>query len=117
MFETDFKESKRLKELGFDFSKFSKSYFDKKGTEHVKLKNPDLIDVAFSIHVDGDEGEYTTDFIEEYPIASYYVLQKCLPPKFEITDDLLNPYEAFIWCHENYPEELRNRFNEIVNNK
>jgi hypothetical protein len=23
-------------------------------------------------------------------------------------------YEAFIWCHENYPEELKAKFDEVM---
>jgi hypothetical protein len=28
--------------------------------------------------------------------------------------DINSPYEAFLWCHENYPEELKKKFDEVM---
>jgi hypothetical protein len=168
-YETDFQESKKLKELGYDF------YLPKiehgeplKFSVGQKIPIPDkvfgLSGKLFQVHgLHLDTIEYKeethyvystsrfigtgTDFIttkkplylrinDVYPIVSYYVLQQCLP-KFQdnwnfyynflgtyltiegaelhIDQEFDNPYEAFIWCHENYPEELRERFAEVMN--
>jgi hypothetical protein len=31
-----------------------------------------------------------------------------------LTENWFSPYEAFRWCHEHYPEELRKKFEEVM---
>lgn len=31
-----------------------------------------------------------------------------------LTDHWFSPFEAFTWCHENYPEELKKKFSEVM---
>jgi hypothetical protein len=31
-----------------------------------------------------------------------------------LTEEWFSSFEAFLWCHENYPEELKAKFEEVM---
>ena len=68
-------------------------------------------------------GGYEHDSEITYTWAGYTAMKsvcfidECTSQHIGIDEYLYRPksaYEAFIWCHENYPEELRKKFDEVM---
>lgn len=52
--------------------------------------------------------EYCDKEFQYYQSSDYY----CSDGKIYYSSK--SAYEAFIWCHENYPEELKKKFEEVM---
>lgn len=129
-----YEESKKILELGYDFSSVCIDW----STEHTKyikvgskLIEPRLVEelelahnqelhpnnILWNYSLEFSEVEskiqdfinpWAIDWITYYPpipIIPKAALEACLPDY---------SFEAFIWCHENHPEELRKKFNEVM---
>ena len=130
------KESKKILELGYDFSPVCDRFVQ----ELAKLKEPEYIeqeqflvtifrtetnqrmsnsltpiipkaaleaclpDLSYSTYVRGWLGHTLCDLDHrEYP-----------PNLITLAKRFNSVYEAFMWCHENYPEELKKEFEEVM---
>jgi hypothetical protein len=128
-------ESKKILELGYDFSSVCDRFIE----ELTRLKKPEYIEreyfdiVVFRSEVD----QHIKD--SWIPIVPKAALETCLlidlPPESEYDyryfekccgGDVIelegksksikfnSAFEAFIWCQEKYPEELRAKFEEVM---
>ena len=133
------KESKKILELGYDFSPVCDRFVQ----ELAKLKEPEYIEQEqFLVTIFRTEtNQRMSDSLT--PIVPKAVLEACLPDIVDayhgdlawyiprnpleyrlcrdgdlVTSLLLEEfdsiYEAFIWCHENHPEELKKKFDEVM---
>ena len=131
-----YEESKKILELGYDFEKVCDRFIE----ELSRLKKPEYLEQEkFLITVFRSEvNQLMADYLT--PIIPKAALEACLPDyllkkgcnlfyhvrKFmgelywvnsrdeSLTENWFSPYEAFIWCHEHYPEELKAKFNEVM---
>lgn len=145
-----YEESKKILELGYDFSKVCWTSLYEYRDQH------NLNKTCIKIHVHGTGLSLT--LIEDQiryqmgkygivgsltPIIPKAALEECLPDIVDayhgdlawyiprnpleyrlcrdgdlVTSLLLEEFdsacEAFIWCHENYPEELKKKFEEVM---
>ena len=156
-----YEESKKIFELGYDFSKVGMEFENK---NQICTFNKTLSTVKIKVNEDVfiDRDVNTGSFDEAYPVRGItaksllfydYVpiipkaaLEKCLPEFLDVTDFygelnrsrfvkrlcngmiglksqdsdnffhiwFISAFEAFIWCHENYPEELKRKFDEVM---
>jgi hypothetical protein len=119
-----YEESKKILELGYDFKNIATHFASKKGKKlkpsYTSYLNRELFiplipkaaleaclpslryshnwcsDEWFGHNLfDLDTGEYSPELI-------------CISQK------LNSAFEAFLWCHENYPEELKKKFDEVM---
>ena len=140
-----YEESKKILELGYDFSKIC-TKFELHQDKEIKVcygekVSRETIRNQYTLIDDNPwfQGKaWVEDFIAIIPKAA---LEACLPD-YSFTDAAkrklscrwyghipicneayaLNDihlhhksaYEAFIWCHENYPEELKKKFDEVM---
>lgn len=135
-----YEESKKILELGYDFSKVCVGW----STEHTKyikvgnkLIEPRLVEeleLAHNqeLHPHNFLWNYSLEFSEveskiqdfinpcavdwityspPIPIIPKTALEACLPDFLCVKDFY---YEAFLWCHEKYPEELKKKFKEVM---
>lgn len=133
------KESKKILELGYDFSPVCDRFVQ----ELAKLKEPEYIEQEqFLVTIFRTEtNQRMSNSLT--PIVPKAVLEACLPDIVDayhgdlawyiprnpleyrlcrdgdlVTSLLLeefdSAYEAFIWCHEHHPEELRKKFKEVM---
>ena len=130
-----YEQSKKILDLGYDFTFICRDFELREEKEITKF-------VLVEKHDDGlvslwDCGErktciYSTKSWWIIPIIPKAALEKCLPElsgstwlknlrtNWMILDldphivKLESIFEAFIWCHENYPEELKKKFNEVM---
>ena len=147
-----YEESKKILELGYDFSKVCDRFFIKQkdfqgDSESYFFKmnsSSDMFPLNATISPYDEvwyHGLSLNDNLQEViPIIPKAALEDCLPDyllkkgcnlfyhvhKFmgelywvnsrdeSLTDDWFSAYEAFIWCHENYPEELKKKFDEVM---
>ena len=117
-----YEESKKILDLGYDFSKVS-SEFRFPGEEKIKY-------ILVCRYKDGDVELYSSEnydteiySTQEFgitPIIPKAALEACLPDYFfagglnSIRLRHNSAYEAFIWCHESYQEELKAKFDEVM---
>ena len=141
-----YEESKKILELGYDFSKVcwkTGYYWDEAYLEHTHGTGLLIETQAYRISYLNDHKGNTRDHT---PIIPKAALEKCLPDKLDIASldncvfvknidlktislfyffedyyscyeeqkEFKSAYEAFIWCHEHYPEELKKKFNEVM---
>jgi hypothetical protein len=136
-------ESKKILDLGYDFSKVCLEFRSVNiygGETYIKVNDKCYIHKT-SIVFSGDLNFNALEKLEpDYiPIIPKDALAKCLPEVIYSSiwcnlaewrghclfymeglkpTVLLEPfnsaYEAFIWCHENYPEELKAKFDEVM---
>lgn len=129
-----YEESKKILELGYDFSKVcwkSQYWYKSDGiAEHIHGTGLLLSTIEYRIKSDGCKDAVITGVI---PIIPKAALEACLPDLSGSTwliNDLrtwmildLDPnrssklesiFEAFAWCHENYPEKLKKKFEEVM---
>lgn len=131
-----YEESKKILELGYDFSRVC-TRFECRDDDDIKVVygekvTEDTIRNQYTL-IDNEpwfQGQaWCQGFI---PIILKAALEKCLPElsgstwlknlrtNWVILDldphiiKLESIFEAFIWCHENYPEELRKKFEEVM---
>jgi hypothetical protein len=152
-----YKESKKILELGYDFSKVCNSWGN--GTGKVFLGQIDsFTSDALFYEITPENKIIVLDFVTEYkptdsitPIIPKAALEACLPDyKGYDNDSVINytwaghtstrsvcfipewnrftsaisideyltkhqsAFEAFLWVHENYPEELKKKFDEVM---
>jgi hypothetical protein len=146
-----YEESKRILELGYDFSSICTKFELKTDTEYRVVygkitKRNDRTEIESSESIEGDgrivhlQNRSMFDPLM-VSIIPHDALAKCLPD-YNFTDaagrklscrwygilpvcseayalnDIhihhKNAYEAFIWCQEKYPEELRAKFEEVM---
>ena len=134
-----YEESKKILELGYDFSPVCDRFVQ----ELAKLKEPEYIEQEqFLVTIFRTEtNQRMSNSLT--PIVPKAVLEACLPDIVDayhgdlawyiprnpleyrlcrdgdlVTSLLLeefdSAYEAFIWCHEHHPEELRKKFKEVM---
>lgn len=147
-----YEESKKILELGFDFSPTCRDFQDIQGLTRIKVNNDCFISL-FADRGDFDEAypvwDLSIDNIlkEGYtPIIPKAALEACLPDKLDVASsdscvfvknidlktislsyffedyyscyaeqkEFNSAFEAFTWCHEYYPEELKKKFNEVM---
>ena len=140
----NYEESKKILELGYDFSRVCLEFNEiKTNKKFIKTNETQVIlmDNGFDLN-DLSGLEWYDDVTTEYliPIIPKATLEACLPDyllkrgcnlfyhvrKFmgelywvnsrdeSLTEDWFSPFRAFIWCHENYPEELKKKFDEVM---
>ena len=121
-----YEESKKILELGYDFTEICTvfTYAAKVSFFKIPMTN--------NVYTDGikfyEEGSQE-GFISIIPKAA---LEACLPElsgstwlknlrtNWMILDldphiiKLESIFKAFLWCHENYPEELKKKFEEVM---
>ena len=133
------KESKKILELGYDFSPVCDRFVQ----ELVKLKEPEYIEQEqFLVTIFRTEtNQRMSNSLT--PIVPKAVLEACVPDIVDayhgdlawyiprnpleyrlcrdgdlVTSLLLeefdSAYEAFIWCHEHHPKELKRKFKEVM---
>lgn len=145
-----YEESKKILELGYDFSKICTKFVElRNNNDEVKINFGEKISnrsIRSEYTVIDDESWFQSiAWIENFiPIIPKAALEACLPDyllkkgcnrhfslfyhvrKFmgelywvnsrdeSLTENWFSPYEAFRWCHEHYPEELRKKFEEVM---
>ena len=130
-----YEQSKKILDLGYDFTFICRDFELREEKEITKF-------VLVEKHDDGlvslwDCGErktciYSTKSWWIIPIIPKAALEKCLPElsgstwlknlrtNWMILDldphiiKLESIFKAFMWCHNNYPEELRKKFEEVM---
>ena len=130
-----YEQSKKILDLGYDFTFICRDFELREEKEITKF-------VLVEKHDDGlvslwDCGErktciYSTKSWWIIPIIPKAALEKCLPElsgstwlknlrtNWMILDldphiiKLESIFKAFMWCHNNYPEELRRKFKEVT---
>ena len=135
-----YEESKKILQLGYDFEKVCDRFIE----ELSRLKKPEYIEQeCFQITVFRAEiNQRMSDYL--IPIIPKDALAKCLPDinpsdnerlpnldtrrlkvsKYHIdmcdreheetVKQFNSAFEAFIWCQEHYPEELKKKFSEVM---
>lgn len=141
-----YEESKKIFELGYDFSKICQAWQAENtslyyGSIDDQIPNALIREVVIEgVVVDGECEEIKIDAIGLHsswiPIIPKAALEACLPdinylewlghalcdldpgeysPKLiTLAKRFTCAYEAFIWCHENYLEELKKKFEEVM---
>lgn len=145
-----YEESKKILELGYDFSKICTKFVElRNNNDEVKINFGEKISnrsIRSEYTVIDDESWFQSiAWIENFiPIIPKAALEACLPDyllkkgcnrhfslfyhvrKFmgelywvnsrdeSLTENWFSPDEAFRWCHEHYPEELRKKFEEVM---
>jgi hypothetical protein len=151
-------ESKKILELGYDFSKVCwKSSYEYRDQHNLNKKF-----ISMYLHGTGSSSIDIEDGIKHRmskygvvglvtPVIPKAALEACLPDRLQIETQKLGyteieecypgkelgygqynywyssngkpfnsrcfkdgVYEAFLWCHENYPEELKKKFDEVM---
>jgi hypothetical protein len=137
-----YEESKKILELGYDFKKIATDFVTKFNQTKLKRVNATMA-INSRIDTSGVNGfpEDIPDyfyFIESsniIPIIPKGALEACLPlidgviwKRFPAAGDGLlrctglnhktvetcTGFHEFLWCHENYPEELKAKFDEVM---
>ena len=137
-----YEESKKILELGYDFSKVcwksQYSYNQEVLLEHTHGTGLPLSSIEYRVKYEVDKYGIATDIT---PIIPEAALEKCLPDysfidaanrklscrwyghipicneAYALNNIHLHHksgYEAFMWVHENYPEELKKKFDEVM---
>ena len=151
-----YEESKKIFELGYDFSKICDRFFIKYegyrgNTEGYFFKmndSSDMFPLDATISTYDEVWDHGISLEHEHeevtPIIPKAALEACLPDINPLDDERLpdldtrrlkvfkyhtdmcdreheetikqfnSAFEAFIWCHEYYPEELRKKFDEVM---
>ena len=137
-----YEESKKILELGYDFSKVCSEFrFYKEGAKYTSVHRFEDGDVELYSSQSYDTEIYSIQHLGITPIIPKAALEACLPD-YSFTDAAnrklscrwyghipicneayaLNNihlhhksgYEAFMWVHEHYPEELKKKFDEVM---
>ena len=139
-----YEESKKILELGYDFSPVCKEFrfTDEYGTNNTWIKIRENLYIAkTAVLLDTNLKTTILEKLGTYnyaPIIPTAVIEKCLPTiryfywgKFNdkyflgeyLSNDMvklnkefinLSVYEIFLWCHSHYKEELDRKFEEII---
>ena len=153
-----YEESKKILELGYDFSPVCATFSASgKTSSHglpfaTMIINPSLKGVGHLENLNHLKSlpymrlDKEIDIDSITPIIPKAALEACLPDKLDIASldncvfvknidlktislfyffedyyscyeeqkEFNSAYEAFIWCHEHYPEELKKKFNEVM---
>ena len=148
-----YEESKKILELGYDFSPVCATFSASgKTSSHglpfaTMIINPSLKGVGHLENLNHLKSlpymrlDKEIDIDSIVPIIPKAALEDCLPDyllkkgcnlfyhvhKFmgelfwvnsrdeSLTENWFNSaFKAFLWCHENYPEELKRKFNEVM---
>ena len=142
-----YEESKKILELGYDFSKicdFAWVTMNTNETPVLVCQNSEIQYLLFAQKIcDFQTALIKKQAIEIIPIIPKAALEACLPdivdayhgdliwytprnpPEYRLCRDgdsvtslLLEEfdsiYEAFIWCHEHHPKELKRKFKEVM---
>ena len=119
-----YEESKKILELGYNFGNIC-TKFELRNNDEVKINFGEKIS-SKSIRsqytlIDNESWFQGIAWIENFvPIIPKAALEACLPDYFfaggsnSIRLHHNSAYEAFTWCHEHHPEELRKKFNEVM---
>ena len=134
-----YEESKKILELGYDFSEVC-TFFTDGNPNYVKINEglylPTYADVCDGV-ING--GIYAGSLpAGSVPLIPKAALEECLPRNlnaYPFSSHLVrklekfgyrrngkeysyinfdSAFEAFLWCHENYPEELKVKFDEVM---
>ena len=62
----------------------------------------------FDFHYTWKKPDFDSDAVELYTRITHIEIPEKTEKEFQ------SAYEAFIWCHENYPEELKKKFEEVM---
>lgn len=122
-----YEESKKILELGYDFTEICTEWQDRElSTPCItdKYKLPETacpiipkaaleacLPTTLSFGFNEDVYlmyEYCDKEFQYYQSPDYY----CSDGKIYYSSK--SAYEAFLWCHENYPEELKKKFEEVM---
>jgi hypothetical protein len=129
-----YEESKKILELGYNFDKICQEFEHKDKDKYIKVND------NFYIHSESEiKGMYHNAMVRGthylIPIIPKAALEKCLPlidgviwKRFPAAGDGLlrctglnhrtvetcTGFHEFLWCHENYPEELKKKFDEVM---
>jgi hypothetical protein len=150
-----YEESKKILELGYDFSKVCCKFEsrDYMGLSKFFVRLDDCLAIECDNEIDYINYNGLRNWCESYKMGTFTVplipkaaLEACLPtiildteqgriyylsfdgnktPNYryqhETLDGIRTTYtdyksalEAFLWVHENYPEELKNKFDEVM---
>lgn len=139
-----YEESKKILELGYDFSKicdFAWVTMNTNETPVLVCQNSEIQYLLFAQKIyDFQTALIQKQPIEIIPIIPKAALEACLPDLSystyvrgwlghtlcdldhrEYSPNLItlakrfnSVYEAFMWCHEHYPEELKKKFEEVM---
>jgi hypothetical protein len=133
-----YEESKKILELGYDFSPVCRDFelYEKgKITKFVLVERHDCGLVALWDCDDHEARGYSPKSWWITPIIPKAALEACLPlidgviwKRFPAAGDGLlrctglnhrtvetcTGFHEFLWCHENYPEELKAKFDEVM---
>jgi hypothetical protein len=138
-----YEESKKILELGYDFSYICRDFElheEGKITKFVLVERHDCGLVALWDCDDHEARGYSPKSWWITPIIPKAALEACLPDyllkkgchlfyhvrKFmgelywancrdeSLTEEWFSNFEAFLWLHENYPEELKKKFGEVM---
>lgn len=139
-----YEESKKILEFGYDFSKVCIEFrFYEEGAKYTSVRRFEDGDVELYSSQSYDTEIYSIQHLGITPIIPKAALEACLPTSGDGVGDKESFYwykqlqsgdchervsyvfnfdhfgdysifEAFVWCHEHYPEELRKKFGEVM---
>lgn len=138
-----YEESKQILELGYDFSLVCKEFIYKSGDYIRHFYGVKIKDSVMCYRVIENGVQKESQLVQfkptTVPIIPKAALQKCLIVDFPVDteydyrhfekcckddgvqlegfNELINfktSLEAFLWCNENYPKELKQRFAEVI---
>jgi hypothetical protein len=155
-----YEESKKIRELGYDFSAVCWRFElrDYMGLSKFFVRLDEELAIEVDTETDHLNWNGLRNWCESYkmgqftiPIIPKAALEACLPDRLQIETQKLGyteieecypgkelgygqynywyssngkpfnsrcfkdgVYEAFLWCHENYPEELKAKFGEVM---
>lgn len=114
-YETTLEEAKKIKELGFDFSPACEKF----ESELVPIVPYPILEACLPvIRTRAPFNGFVDSSVRAVFFGTYQMIDEqiddysCLDDY--ILNDFENVYEAFIWCAENYLEETKKRFNEVI---
>ena len=62
----------------------------------------------FDFHYTWKKPDFDSDAVELYTRITHIEIPEKTEKEFQ------SAYEAFLWCHENYPKELKKKFEEVM---
>jgi hypothetical protein len=138
-----YEESKKILELGYDFSSICRE-FEHKPTNSKKIKINENIFIEENVNIGSFDEAYPVRAVKSLlefgfiPLIPKAALKACLPRNLDhhpYSSHLVcrleklgyrrngkeypyinfnSAFEAFLWLHENYPEELKKKFDEVM---
>jgi hypothetical protein len=134
----NYEESKKIKELGYDFSFICRDYELHEEGKIIKFILLEHDDEMVNLWDSSLNKAYAYSSPKSWwiiPLIPKAALEKCLPlidgviwKRFPAAGDGLlrctglnhrtvetcTGFHEFLWCHENYPKELKAKFDEVM---